>query len=357
MRKNLMEKTSITVPSEKNASTTVISTSHSPVDISPMNLIIAIFMLVSFLVGILVNGLFLWVLGIKMKKTVNTLWFLHLILTYVTSSSYLPFLAVHVLLGFHWVFGIAMCKVINSVGSLGMFTTVFLLSIISLDRYLLVRHPIWSQYNRTISRARRLIAGVWLTSLVLSVPYLAFRETRVLEDGRIECANNYAISSDGDGPRIEALKHRIHWTLFLVRFLLAFVIPFCIIMGCYCGLGWEMKKKRLARNGKPFKVLVVAVTSFFICWVPYHLYHASLLFKETPDGLRLYLRAIFIIVMCLNFCVTPILYLFVGEKFQDVCKTSVHALLKKAFVDTSILTEDDASDNDEGHPNNNQSYL
>ncbi|KAL8219433.1 UNVERIFIED_CONTAM: hypothetical protein K2H54_024557 [Gekko kuhli] len=354
---NIMEEANMTVFSGKNNSTTVISTSHSPVDISPLNVAVAIFILASFLAGTLINGLFLWVLGMKMKRTVNTLWFFHLILTYVISSSYIPFLAVYILLGFHWVFGIMMCKSINFLASMGMFTTILLLTIISLDRYLLIRHPVWSQYNLTLSRARRMIVGVWLASFTLSTPYLAFRETRVVENGRINCVNNYALSGDWDDPRMEALRDRIHLTLFLVRFLLAFLIPFCAIMGCYCGMGWEMKKKKLARNRKPIRVLAAAVASFFICWLPYHLYHASLLFKEAPDRLRLSLRVTFIIIMCFNFWVTPVLYLFVGEKFQKVCKTSVLALLKKAFGDVSFVPEDDASANDEGHPNSNQSNL
>ncbi|XP_015283326.1 PREDICTED: probable G-protein coupled receptor 33 [Gekko japonicus] len=354
---NLMEEANRTVLSGKNDSTAVIRTSHSPVDISPLNLAVAIFVLVSFLVGTLINGLFLWVLGMKMKRTVNTLWFFHLILTYVTSSSYMPFLAVYILLGYRWVFGITMCKAINFFGSLGLFTTVLLLTIISLDRYLLIRHPVWSQCNRTVSRARRVIVGVWLASLTLSAPYLAFRETRVVENGRMVCVNNYALSSDWDDPRMEALRDRIHLTIFLVRFLLAFLIPFCAIMGFYCGMGWEMKRKKLARNRKPIRVLAAAVASFFVCWLPYHLYHASLLFQEAPSSLRLSLRVVFIIIMCFNFWVTPVLYLFVGETFQQVCKTSVLALLKKAFVDVSVVPEDDTSANDEGHPNINQSNL
>lgn len=347
----------MTVLSEQNDSTTLISSGHSPVDITPLNLAVAIFIFVSFLVGTSINGLFLWVLGRKMKRTVNTLWFFHLILTYVLSSSCILFLAVYLLLGFHWVFGIMMCKAVNFFGSLGVFTTVFLLTVISLDRFLLIHHPVWSQYNRNISRARRVIIGVWFTSFTLSAPYLAFREIQVVENGKIKCVNNYALSSDWDDPKTEALRDRIHLTLFLIRFLLAFLIPFCIILGCYCGMGREMKKKKLARNRKPIRVLTAAVVSFFVCWLPYHLYHASLLFKGAPDRLRLSLYVIFVIVMCFNFWVTPILYLLVGETFQKICKTSVLALLKKAFVDISIIPDGDASANDESHPNCDQSNL
>ncbi|XP_060113678.1 probable G-protein coupled receptor 33 [Heteronotia binoei] len=324
----------------RNASAARTNASFSPAETAPMNVAIATFILVSFLIGTSINGVFLWILGVKMKRTVNTLWFLHLILAYLISCMVLPFFAINTLLSFHWVFGIIMCKVINSLASLGMFTSVFLLTVISLDRYLLIRHPIWSQHNRTISLARILIAGVWFASLTLSLPYLAFRETRVVENGRINCVNNYALSRGWDGPRIKALRDRIHLILFLVRFLLGFLIPFCIIMGCYCGIGWEMKKKRWAKNRKPFRVLAVAVASFFICWLPCHLYFGSLLLPDMPKVVIQVLYVLGLTGAGFNICFTPIFYVFVGEKFQQVFKMSLVLLFNKSFANVFFVPED-----------------
>ncbi|XP_053123603.1 probable G-protein coupled receptor 33 [Hemicordylus capensis] len=336
-----MDKESKTILLE-NASATGMNATDSPVAITSINIAIALFMLVVFLVGTTVNGLLLWVLGMKIKRTVNTLWFIHLIFTYLVSASCMPFLAVDVLLGSHWVFGTVMCKLINSFGSVGMFTTVFLLTVISLDRYLLICHPIWSQQNRTIPRARRLLIGVWFASLALSSPYLAFREIRVMEKGRIECVNNYALSSDWEGEKIQALRHHIRLALFVVRFLLAFLIPFFIIMGCYFWMGHNMKKKKLVRTGKPYRVLVASVASFFICWLPYHLFWAALLFGASHIIVKC-LQVIFVTVVCFNFCFTPILYLIVGEKFQQVFKTSILALLKKGFADIIVVPEENSN--------------
>ncbi|XP_060131251.1 probable G-protein coupled receptor 33 [Zootoca vivipara] len=323
----------------ENASSTVrTNASHSYVAIRPMNLTIACFISLSFLVGAAVNGLFLWVLGVKMKRSVNTLWFLHLILTHLISSWNMPFYVAYILLGFHWAFGTVTCKLVNSLGSLGMFNTVFLLTIINLDRYLLTCHPIWSQHNRTICRAQRLVTGVWLLSLALSAPYLAFRETREVENGRLVCDNNYAFSNDWDDEKTKALRYRVQFAFFVTRFLLAFLVPFMIIMGCSYCIAQEMKKKKLVRRTKkPFRILVASVASFFISWLPYHLYHASVLL-EGSGMMGNVLKPIFITGACFNFCFTPILYIFVGEKFQQVFKTSVLALAQKAFLDEPITS-------------------
>ncbi|KAL8219437.1 UNVERIFIED_CONTAM: hypothetical protein K2H54_024611 [Gekko kuhli] len=331
-----------------NASAPRTNGSLSPADITPTNLVLATFILVSFLVGTSINGLFLWILGVKMKRTVNTLWFLHLILIYFSGCLVLLFFAINHFLNSHWVFGRILCKVINSLASLGIFTSVFLLTVISLDRYLLIRHPVWSQRNRTISLARKVIVGVWLTSLTLSTPYLAFREPRVVENGRTDCLYNYGVSNDWDSSRMDALRDDVHLALFVVQFLLGFLIPFCIIMGCYCGMGWEMKKKGLTKNRKPFRVLAVAVASFFICWLPYHLYFALLLLPGMPEVVLQVAYIFGATGVCFNICCTPILYIFVGEKFQQVFKTSLIVLFNKSFVNVFFVSEEDVNTGEEG---------
>ncbi|XP_066494155.1 probable G-protein coupled receptor 33 [Tiliqua scincoides] len=331
----------------ENASATGMNVSHAPIAKSPSNLTVGFLILMSFLVGAATNGLFLWVLGLKMKRTVNTLWFSHLILAYLIFCLLLPVFAVHSFQGFQWVFGTVMCKLINTFGSLAMFTNVFLLTIISLDRYLLTYHPVWSQYNRTIPRAQRLVLGVWLVSLILSAPYLAFRETQEVE-GHIKCVNNYALFSSWDGAKV-------HLAFFVVRFLLSFLIPCVMITSCYYWMFKEMKKKNLVRTGKPFKVLVAAVASFFLCYVPYHLYYASLLITGVPEMLKQVMWSVMAVAACFNFCFTPILYVFVGEKFQQVFKTSVVALLKKGFVDAANMSGDKTNTGEEDQINHNSS--
>uniref|UniRef100_A0A8C3S802 Probable G-protein coupled receptor 33 n=2 Tax=Chelydra serpentina TaxID=8475 RepID=A0A8C3S802_CHESE len=294
----------------------------------------AVLLFITFLVGVMGNGMFLWVLWLKMRRTVTTLWFLHLVSCYLLFTLLIPFFAVYVLLDFHWVFGMATCKLLNAFISMGMFSSVFLLTLISLDRYTLTHHPIWSRNHRTVPRAGKLVVGVWLASFGLSAPYLAFRETRIMDGGRIVCINNYNISGNWNGAETQDLGRRVHLAIFVVRFLLGFLLPFCTIVGCYVRVGLKMKKKNLAWAGKPFKVMVAAVVSFFLGWLPYHLYHGLQLSKmEVPESVTGALLVIHTFTSCFNASFTPILYLFVGEKFWQVFRTSLLALVKAAFVD------------------------
>ncbi|CAM5124835.1 unnamed protein product [Natator depressus] len=314
--------------------TTVANSTKTPETMKTPHLASAVLLFITFLVGVVGNGMFLWVLGLKMRRTVTTLWFLHLVSCYLLFTLLIPFFAVYILLDFHWVFGMATCKILNAFISMGMFSSVFLLTLISLDRYTLTHHPFWSKNHRTLSRAWKLVVGVWLASFGLSTPYLAFRETQVVDGGRIICVNKYNISGDWNGAKMQDLGRRIHLAIFVVRFLLGFLLPFCTIVGCYVRVGLKLKEKKLAWAGKPFKVMVAAMVSFFLGWLPYHFYHGWKLYKkEVPESVKGTLLVIYTFTSCFNACFTPILYLFVGEKFWQVFKTSLLTLVKAAFVD------------------------
>ncbi|XP_075763489.1 putative G-protein coupled receptor 33 [Pelodiscus sinensis] len=313
---------------------TEANSSQSPVSVSLAYLALAGLLFITFLVGVVGNGLYLWVLGLKISRTVTTLWFLHLISCYLLFTLLIPFFAVYILLDFHWVFGTAMCKLLNTCISMGMFSSVFLLTLISLDRYTLIHHPIWSKNHRTVALAGKLAVGVWLVSFALSTPFLAFRETLMRDGGRIACINNYNISRNWNGTETWDLGRRIHLAVFLIRFLLGFLLPFCTIVGCYSRVVLRMKEKKLAWAGKPLKVMVSAVASFFLGWLPYHFSQGMILYrKELPESVSGDLLGIYTFTTCFNACFSPILYVFAGEKFCHVFRTPLLTLVKTAFVD------------------------
>uniref|UniRef100_A0A8D2KUR6 Probable G-protein coupled receptor 33 n=1 Tax=Varanus komodoensis TaxID=61221 RepID=A0A8D2KUR6_VARKO len=300
----------------ENTSAASINTSQSA-GISSVNAVCSTLLLLSFLVGAAMNGFCLWVLGVKMKKTVYALWFFHLVLSYLMVCAFLPFYAIYALLGFHWIFGTVFCKLSTFIFSLWMFIAAFLLTIISLDRCLIIGNPTWTQNHRSIPWAKKLIAWTWLASVALSVAYPVFQETLTERvNGQMKCGYSFVFSKNTP----------MHLAFFLVQFLLAFLLPFIIILGCYCWISCEMKTKRLVRTGKPFRVLVAAVASFFICWLPFHLYHAALLASHIPEQITCILWDLAAAGVCFNVCGTPIIYLFVGEKFQQVFKTSMLTL-------------------------------
>ncbi|XP_075763935.1 putative G-protein coupled receptor 33 [Pelodiscus sinensis] len=321
----MMEQGNGTLPS-----VTWANSSQSSVPTKDVQLVAAGLLFPTVLVGVVGNGLYLWVLGWKMKRTVTTLWFLHLVSCSLLFTLLIPFFIIYILMGFHWALGTIMCKLISACTHLVMFSSVFLLALISLDRYTRTCHRFWSQHHCTVRKAKKLVAGAWLVSLALSAPYLAFQDTSTLGDGRVTCTNYYYISRDQAG---DAWKKHVHFTLFMSRFLLGFLLPLCVIAGCYIRMGLTMKEKGLSRSGKPFKVMVAAVVSFFFGWLPYHLYYGLMLYKDGPKSLTVIFQLICVIMFCANVCFTPVLYLFVGQMFQQVFRMSLISLVKAAFYE------------------------
>lgn len=296
-------------------------------------IIIAVSLFMSFIIGTTSNGLYLWMLKFKMQRTVNTVLFFHLILSYFISTLILPFMAISYLQDNHWAFGTVLCKVLNSTLSVSMFASVFFLSAISVDRYLLTLHPVWAQQHRTPRWASRIVLGIWISATILSMPYLVFRETHDDHKGRMLCENNYLVSTNWENQEKQALRQGIHTACFIGRFLLGFLLPFLVIIFCYKRVATKMKEKGLFKSSKPFKVMTTAVISFFVCWMPYHVYSGLVLTMNQSLLLPLTL-VLTMVTIFFNSVFSPILYLFTGENFK-VFKKSTLALFKSIFSDDS----------------------
>ncbi|KAG5198214.1 hypothetical protein JEQ12_007904 [Ovis aries] len=315
-----------------NDSTLIRNRIHIPTSASKVIVVILLFM--SFLIGTITNGLYLWVLKFKMKKTVNTLLYFHLILSYFISILFLPFLAISHLQDNHWSFGRATCKIFNSILYAAMFASVFFLSAISADRYLLTFHPVWSQLHRTPRWASSIILGVWIFAAALGMPYVVFRETHDDHKGKVTCQNNYAVSTNWESKQMQTLRKWIHVACFSIRFLLGFLLPFLIITFCYERVAKKMKERGLLKSSKPFKVMVTATVSFFVCWMPYHVYQGLLLTENRSLFFQLTVL-LAVITTTFNTVFSPTLYLFTGENFRKVFKKSVLVLFESTFSEDS----------------------
>ncbi|KFU91559.1 Chemokine-like receptor 1, partial [Chaetura pelagica] len=151
---------------------------------------------IACVLGVTGNGLVIWIAGFKMKKTVNSIWFLNLAIADFIFTFFLPLSIAYTALGFHWPFGKLLCKLNSTIAFLNMFASVFLLMVISVDRCVSVAFPVWSHNHRSPELAARVALGTWVLALLLSSPYLVFRDTVVSSRNTTSCYNNFALSDD-----------------------------------------------------------------------------------------------------------------------------------------------------------------
>lgn len=140
-----------------------------------METLVVINSLISLL-GLIGNATVIWISGCKMKTTVNTTFYLSLAISDLLFCFCLPF-NVFYLATSHWPFGLLMCKLTSSAMFLNMFSSVFLLVLISVDRCVLITFPVWAQNHRTVRKASGVVVLMWALSAALTLPSLVHRES------------------------------------------------------------------------------------------------------------------------------------------------------------------------------------
>ncbi|XP_001521276.2 N-formyl peptide receptor 2-like [Ornithorhynchus anatinus] len=311
----------------------------------------------TFLLGTAGNGLVIWVSGFRMTRTVNGVWYLHLAVADFAFCLFLPLAAAQAALGFHWPFGRPLCKVYNSLGGLNLFASVFLLTLISADRCVCVLRPVWAQRRRSPGRAALAGVGAWLLALALSVPQFLFRDTDG-EGEHVHCYNNFDPWNETRGD--EELRWELEKTrmvaVAVTRLVLGFVLPLVTIGACYALVLVQLARKgELRGTGRPLRVLVAVVSAFFLCWLPVHVASALQLVAYVRGSQALFAAVgvvgpLGVCLICVNSCLDPVLYAFLGQDFREHLLRSLPASLERALAEESDRTPLTGSSSGSGPP-------
>uniref|UniRef100_A0A3Q4BL69 G-protein coupled receptors family 1 profile domain-containing protein n=1 Tax=Mola mola TaxID=94237 RepID=A0A3Q4BL69_MOLML len=319
----------------------IISTTideHTEQDKSLHTMSVVIYCL-DFVLGVIGNGVVIWVTGFKMKKTVKTVWFLNLAVADFLFTAFLPLSVVYVAQGFHWPFGKFMCQLNSSLTSLNLFASVYILVAISVDRCVSVVWPVWAQNHRSIRKASCITLGVWVLALILSVPQFVFRDTITFDD-KVVCYNNFALSYDYETQSVVELINFRHQAMSITRFIFGFLVPFTVIVSCYSVIIHRVRRNRslAGQSGRAFKIIAAVITTFFLCWTPYHIFSLiEMVYHMTGRQSESLGFAISIGIPVtsslayLNSCLNPLLYVFMGQDFKDKVRKSILKALETAF--------------------------
>uniref|UniRef100_A0A3Q3IQG0 G-protein coupled receptors family 1 profile domain-containing protein n=1 Tax=Monopterus albus TaxID=43700 RepID=A0A3Q3IQG0_MONAL len=269
-------------------------------------------------IGLGGNSLVIWICGWKMKRTVTTTWYISLAISDLLFCAFLPLEIVYMITS-HWHFGLVLCKLTSSMLFLNMYSSVFLLVLISTDRCIMVSFPVWSNNHRTVQKASGAVVLMWLFSALLTLPSLLFRQITV-RDSVTQCYTDYRYN----------YKHK---AVALTRFICGFLIPFLTIVLCCSILGVKLRSMTI-KSTKPYKVMAWLILSFFFCWVPYHTFvlleldikNHSLEVLQTGLKVGATLAAA-------NSFISPVLYVFIGNDFQQTLKRSLMSRIEEAMVD------------------------
>lgn len=279
----------------------------------------------NFLIGIVGNSMVVAVIYCYMKlKTVAHIFVLNLAISDLTFLITLPMWAIVTATGYHWPFGGFLCKATAALASFNLYTSIFFLTALSIDRYLAIVHPVRSRRFRTVLYARITCVLIWFFALLVSVPTGVIRDIHNIKDPDLTvCAILHPTENN-----VQSLE-RVRLAIGLMKSLLGFLVPFIIIITCYCLIGRALvrarhiQKSSQSRDDEVLRMLAAAVLAFFVCWVPHQIFQFMQLLTQLKILTNCHILEIIdtampftICIAYFNSCVNPIVYGFVGHNFR-----------------------------------------
>ncbi|XP_030222786.1 neuropeptides B/W receptor type 2b [Gadus morhua] len=255
-------------------------------------------------------------------KTVTNMFILNLAIADDLFTLVLPIsIAEHLLR--RWPFGEALCKIILSIDHYNIFSSIYFLTVMSIDRYLVVLATVRSKRMpyRTYRAAKMVSVGVWLLVILIVMPFTVFAGVFTEpadRTGRKSCVLSFP------SPEGSWFKASRIYTL-----LLGFAFPVSTICILYTAMLYKLRNMRLNSNAKALDkakkkvtlmVFVVLAVCLF-CWTPFHLSTIVALTTDLSNTPLLIGISYFIASLSYaNSCLNPFLYAFLDDSFRKAFK-------------------------------------
>ncbi|XP_046889042.1 somatostatin receptor type 2 [Hypomesus transpacificus] len=281
-------------------------------------------------VGLCGNTLVIYViLRYAKMKTVTNIYILNLAVADVLCMLSLPFIAMQLAL-VHWPFGVVLCRVVMTLDSLNQFTSIFCLTVMSIDRYLAVVHPIRSTKWRKPRVAKVINLTVWGVSLLVNLPIMIFSGLTTNKKQAHSCTIVW--------PEPQAA----YYTAFMFyTFFVGFFLPLTVICLCYLLIIVKVKSsgmrvgssKRKRSERKVTRMVSIVVAVFVFCWLPFYVFNVTSVTGTINTTAALKSTFEFVVVLgYANSCANPILYAFLSDNFKKSFQ-NVLCLKKVAGLD------------------------
>uniref|UniRef100_UPI0037E8A998 C-X-C chemokine receptor type 1 n=1 Tax=Semicossyphus pulcher TaxID=241346 RepID=UPI0037E8A998 len=280
-----------------------------------------------FVVSLLGNIVVFYVVcHMKRSRASTDIYLMHLAIADLLFTLTLPFWAVDAHSG--WIFGTFPCKLLSAFQEASVYSGVFLLACISVDRHMAIVRA-----TRALTSHHLLVkvvcCAVWLVAGLLSLPVAIQRESLPAEElGHNICYENLTgESSDNWRVSIRVLRHTV-----------GFFLPLMVMAFCY---GWTMVTLYHARNHqkhKAMRVILAVVFAFVLCWLPYNIIvlvdtlikGGSIKVKgcDTLYSVEMIMNVTQVLAF-MHCAVNPVLYAFIGQKFRNEL---LSALYKQGLI-------------------------
>lgn len=281
----------------------------------------------ALVIGLAGNALVVVVYTSRLRlRTLTDVCILNLAISDLLLLFTLPFWAADAVHG--WRLGPEACKLTSFLYSTNFSCGMLMLACISVDRYRAVSQ---SQTGRTGTGRRvwrqwlLVCVLLWTLATILGLPELIFSTVKHSHH-RIGCTSVYPPNMAR--PAKAALE--------LLEVTLRFLLPFLVMLVCYCWVGRVLSKAagvRRERKWRALRVLLAVVAVFLLTQLPYNVVKLcramDIIYMVVTDceiskGLDRALQITESLALS-HACINPLLYAFMGSSFKGhVLKAAKH---------------------------------
>uniref|UniRef100_H3A042 Urotensin-2 receptor n=2 Tax=Latimeria chalumnae TaxID=7897 RepID=H3A042_LATCH len=219
-----------------------------------------------------------------------------------------------------WSFGGIGCRLLLTLDLLTMHASIFILTVMSTERYIAVVKP-FDTFQRSKDYRKLVALAVWVLSFFLTLPMMVMihQEERRLDNGTIRRLCSPTWSDD---------QYKIYLTILFTTSILA---PGVIIGYLYSSLArayWISQTKTFLNkeasgspNHRVIYMIFIIVLAFWACFLPFWIWQLFPLYSH--DSFWMSVRTeIYInhLVTCLtysNSCINPFLYTLLTKNYKE----------------------------------------
>ncbi|KAL6097609.1 ccr9 [Pungitius sinensis] len=269
-----------------------------------------------FLLGAVGNLLVVWIYtSVRNRlKTMTDVYLLNLAVADLLFLCMLPLMAADSIKD--WDFGIALCKMVSAVYKINFFSSMLLLTCISVDRYIAIVQVTKAQNlkKKRLFYSKLACLGVWTFSALLALPEFIF--ARVTDrNGQVLCTLVYWNNA----------FNRTKILVLSLQICVGFFLPLLVMSFCYSVIIRTLLQAKSFEKHKALRVIFAVVCVFVLSQLP----HNALLVVEATQAANTTITrcdtitAVDVagqIAKSLAFthaCLNPFLYVFIGVRFRQ----------------------------------------
>ncbi|XP_071422478.1 succinate receptor 1 isoform X2 [Pithys albifrons albifrons] len=209
-----------------------------------------------------------------------------------------------------------------------LYSSILFLTAISVDRYMLIKHPFRDHVLQKRRTAVLVSIAIWIGVILELLPLMHFLEP-------LTPANNYkCLDYASSGDATKSLIYSMFLTVFGFFIPLLIMCCFYVKMVCFLKNRSEHLSSPLTLE-KPLTLVILTVVIFSLLFTPYHVMRNVRLASRIPtlnvsECTQGIISTIYVITRpfaFLNSAINPVFYFLMGDHFRDMLMAKTRQLL------------------------------